>query len=88
MPDYEPSDAPLHRCAACNPACLVGFKTIAILHTLLMKVIFFMDTTKVAVLSRARGGANDIARGHVGTNRRDSRIFGSSWRSDYIFSVR
>jgi hypothetical protein len=47
-----------------------------------------MNPTKVAPLARALDEKNDIARGHVGENKCDFRIFGSSWRTDYIFSVR
>jgi hypothetical protein len=47
-----------------------------------------MDTTKVASLARSSDKAYGIARGLVGENTYDARIFGSSWRDDYIFTVR
>jgi hypothetical protein len=47
-----------------------------------------MDTTKVVMPERDGARANDFAHGHIGENRCDSRVFGSSWRGDYIFSVR
>jgi hypothetical protein len=49
-----------------------------------------MGTTKVAPLVRVPDmvNDNDIAHGHVGENKFNSRIFGSSSRGDYIFTVR
>jgi hypothetical protein len=47
-----------------------------------------MGTTKVAPVGRVPNVANDIAHSHVGENTFTSRIFGSSSRGDYIFSVR
>jgi len=47
-----------------------------------------MDTTKVAGMVSAPRKTHDVAHGHLGENKCDSRIFGSSWRGDYIFTVR
>jgi hypothetical protein len=47
-----------------------------------------MGTTKVTAPLRAQHTENDLAHGQVGENSCDSRIFGSSWRGDYIYSVR
>jgi len=46
-----------------------------------------MVQTNVISTAQEAGVANDIAV-HFDENRRDSRVFGSSRRGDYIFTVR
>lgn len=46
-----------------------------------------MVQTKGAPDAQTPGKANGIA-GHVAKDRRDSRVFGSSWRGDFIYGVR
>jgi hypothetical protein len=46
-----------------------------------------MVQTKGVPNAQTSGKANGIA-GHVGKDRRDSRVFGSSWRGDFIYGVR
>lgn len=46
-----------------------------------------MVQTKVAPKAHRHGKADGIAC-QVSKDRRDSRVFGSSWRSDFIYSVR
>ncbi len=48
---------------------------------------FSMDPTKVATLARSADMAEDIAHGHVGENKCDVRIYGTSGSRDFIFSV-
>ncbi len=47
-----------------------------------------MITTKVAPPGRAPEEVSDVATGSMREGNPDVRIFGSSRRSDYIFSVR
>ena len=46
-----------------------------------------MVQTNVTSSAQEGGVANDIAV-HIDENRRNSRVFGSSRRGDYIFTVR